>query len=213
MKCFISQHFPFAEYTNVKYSTLRTCRPSCCFGQKLPAFHHLLSLNHSLCISLFSVWTLSPSQIPFSLPFLYFYHFLFPLLSVMLTACGISSSPCLSDPQAISRSLLHLSVSTEGLPHLRQSYRSRLTTVLQCFLSGSDICTSLKVVWPWGLQGVIPREPRMSRALSVYTNYISFQRTMLLLQRVNTEWRLPKVVFVLCFDSFMALDWINYWII
>lgn len=146
VKCFISHHFPFAEYTNVTYSTLRTCRPSCCFGQKLPAFHHLLSLNHSLCISLFSVWTLSPSQIPFSLPFLYFYHFLFPLLSVMLTACGISSSPCLSDPQAISRSLLHLSVSTGGLPHLRLSYRSRLTAVLQCFLSGSDICTFFKVV-------------------------------------------------------------------
>lgn len=142
MKCC----FPFAEYTNVTYSTLRTCRPSCCFGQNLPAFHRLLSLNHILYISLFSVSTLSPSQFRFSLPFLYFYHFPFPLLSVMLTACGISSSPCLSDPQAISRSLLHLSVSRESLPHSRLSYRSRLTAVLQCFLSGSDICTFLKVV-------------------------------------------------------------------
>lgn len=179
--------------------------PKCSSGQKIPGcgFHHLLTVSVPLSLSfsdILSPWTLFPSQfIPLSSPFLSFHPFLFLSLSVSLRVCCISPSLSFSDPQAISGWLLHLSVTH----HCWDCHTGGGCSSV--FMTASDICTCFLFLF-WGLQGVIPREGRMSTGLDVQMNYISLEITMLLvLERVKIEWRLsPRWSFFRVSDSFMV---------
>lgn len=177
--------------------------PKCSFGQKIPGcgFHYLLTVSVPLSLSFFDIlspWTLFPVYSRF-LPLSLFPSLPFPL-TVSLFACLLYFSLTLfSDPQAISGWLLHLSVTHHSWDCHTEGGCSSV------FMTASDICTCFLFLF-WGVQGVIPREGRMSTGLDVQMNYISLEITMLLaLERVKIEWRLsPRWSFFRVFDSFMV---------